>query len=821
MNPKMRIPEADIPDTLPVLPLMSTVAFPLGISTLQVGYQKNLRLLEDFNKPGQIIALTWAGTAGTNNITPQQLASVGVAAKIMSIQDSGEGAKQLAVEGISRVQLVQVTQDQPYFMARVQRLREPEGDPERERQLVDAILGSVKRLVELDSSYSAELYHILSMSKDRPGRFADMVASSLHFELAWKQKILEELIPEARLTELTGMLENEIKRAELGKSVTFDARRDLERKIKEQVLREELQTIKEELGEMGLQEKEVEELKGKIRISALPSYVEKQALLEVERLRLISTASAEYGMVRTHIDWFLSLPWAREKCGEVDIDKLEATLNREHFGQSKVKQDILQLFSVRKLKGDFRGIAICFAGPAGTGKTSLALSIAKALGRKFVRISVAGMRDESEIRGSRSTYAEASPGKILAAIREVGCSNPLIMIEQADKMATEHLRGDPFGALAEVLDPDKNSRFTDHYLGVPFDLSDALFVITALVAGDIPSPVYDLVDVVEFSGFIEEEKLEILKKFIMSMQLKKHGLTEEDIGFSDEAMKKVIRQYTVESGIKGLQREIESICRRCARAKASQNFEPCRVTAENLEEYLGAPVYIPDKVPKFPEIGVAIGLAWTEAGGDLMLIEALKMRGNGQVIFTGQLGDVMKESIQAAHSYVRSKAEMLGINYDDFTNYDIHIHFPSGSIPKDGPSAGITVSLVIASVMSDRPIRNDVAMTGEISLRGRVIPVAGVREKASAAHRVGIRTVILPKSNEKNLMDLPEKIKQETEFIFVERIEEVFKHALLEQDETQRGIEDILRREIGKMAQARKRKADKNKIAKRKAAKRR
>jgi ATP-dependent Lon protease len=819
MNSKTRIPETNFPDALPVLPLMSTVVFPLGISTLHVGYQRNLRLLEDINKPGQIIALTWAGSGISNNVTFRQLSTVGVAAKIMKIEDSGEGAKQLAVEGISRVQLGQLTQDQPYFVARVGQLSEPEGDLERQKQLVGAIMELVQRLVEMDSSYPAELYHILSMNKDRPGKFADMVASSLHFELAWKQKILEELIPEARLTELTGMLETEITRAQLSKNLTFDARQDLERKVKEQVLREELRTIREELGEIGLQEREVEELKAKIKVTRLPSYVEKQALLEVERLRLISTASAEYGMVRTHIDWLLSLPWTKEKCDEVDIDKLEAILNREHFGQSKVKQDILQLFSVRKLKGDFRGIAICFAGPAGTGKTSLALSIAKGLGRKFVRISVAGMRDEAEIKGFRSTYAEASPGKILAAIREVGCSNPLIMIEQADKMASEHLRGDPFGALAEVLDPDKSSHFVDNYLGVPFDLSDALFVITALVGGDVPSPIYDLVDVVEFSGFIEEEKLEIAKKFIMPAQLKKHGLTAADIAFSDEALKKVIRQYTVEAGIKGLQREMESICRRCARAKASQSFEPCRVTAENLEEYLGVPVYIPDKVPKFPEIGVAVGLAWTEAGGDLMLIEALKMRGNGQVIFTGQLGDVMKESIQAAHSYVRSKAEILGINYDDFTSYDIHIHFPSGSIPKDGPSAGVTVSLVIASVMSDRPIRNDVAMTGEISLRGRVIPVAGVREKASAAHRVGIHTVILPKGNEKNLMDLPEKIKQETEFIFVERIEEVFKHALMEQDETQRGIEDILRREIGKIAQAEKKKANKSKAAKRKAAK--
>lgn len=821
MNPEHKSKEAQIPDVLPVFPLMSTVVFPLGISTLQVGYQRNLRLIRDFKQPGKIIALVYAGSTATDQINPQQLSSVGVAAKIVRIEDSGEGAKQLTVEGIKRVRLDQLTQVQPYFTAQIQPLREIKGDPQREKQLVSTIMGLVKRLVELDPSYPAELYHILSMSNDDPGKFADMVASSFHFDLSSKQKLLEQLEAGERLEDLTNLLDREIKRAELGKNVTYDVKRDLERKIKEQILREEMKTIKEELGETGLHEKEVEELKERIRKSCLPSYAERQALLEVERLRLISTASAEYGMVRTHIDWLLTLPWRREKCDDVDIDKLQTILTKEHFGQNKVKEDILQLFSVRKLKGDFKAIAICFAGPAGTGKTSLAQSIAKAMGRKFVRLSVSGTRDEAEIKGARSNHTEASPGKILSAIREVGCSNPLVMIEHVDKMATEHLIGDPASALAEVLDPDKNAKFTDSYLGVPFDLSDAIFITTALMAGDVPGPVYDLMDMVEFSGFIEEEKLEIANKFIVPMQLKKHGLSESDIQFSEESLKKIIRQYTMEAGINGLQRELESICRRCARAKASQSFVPFAVTTHNLEEYLGVPFYIPEKVPKHPEIGVAIGLAWTEAGGDLMLIEALKMRGNGQVIFTGQLGDVMKESIQAAHSYVRSKAEMLGINYDDFTGYDVHIHFPSGSIPKDGPSAGVTVSLVIASVMSDRPIRNDVAMSGEISLIGRVIPIAGVREKTSAAHRVGIRTVILPKGNEKNLMDLPEKIKEETQFIFVERIEEVFKYALIEQDETQRGIEEILRKEIGKMAKAQKRRNVRKTGEKRKAAKKR
>ena len=813
--------DASMPEELPVLPLMSTVIFPLGISTIQVWYKRNLRLLQARAKRGDIIGFAFARTADMDQLTPGQLSAGGTAAKIIKIEGFGEGGKQITVQGLKRIRLKEFAQTEPYLVAEIEYLEEIRGDPEGERREANRIMEMVKRLVELDPAYPAELYHICSMNADTPGKLADMIASAFHFDLSAKQAILEELDVRSRLVRLVELLEMEIGKAELSKNVTFDARRDLEKKIKERVLREEMKTIKEELGDVGLHEKEVAELRNKIKESSLPPYAEKQALLEVERLRLISIASAEYGMVRTHIDWLVSIPWKKESCRDVDIENLEATLTREHFGQKKVKENILQLFSIRKLRRDLKGIVLCFVGPAGTGKTSLAQAIAKGLGRKFVRVNVAGVRDEAEIKGKRSTYAEAFPGKILNAIKESGCANPLMMIEQVGKMGTENLRGDPAAALAEALDPEKNSNFTDNYLGVPFDLSEVIFVTEASVPEEVPGSLLDLTEIIEFSGFIEEEKLEIAKKFILPMLLGKHGLSERDMQFTDGALRKVIRQYTVEAGIRGLQREMEGICRKCARAKASQSFTPCRVTKDNLEEYLGLPIYIPDKVPKHEEIGVAIGLAWTEAGGDLMLIEALKMKGNGQVIFTGQLGEVMKESIQAAHSYVRSKAEMLGINYDDFTNYDIHIHFPSGSIPKDGPSAGITVSLAIASVMSDKPIRNDIAMSGEVSLRGKVLPVAGVREKISAAHRVGIRHVMLPKGNEKNLMDLPEKIKKETDFIFVERIEEVFKHALKEPDESQKGIEEILRRELGKMAKMERRKGSKSKKPRRKVAKKR
>ncbi|MGB8658064.1 MAG: endopeptidase La [Candidatus Zixiibacteriota bacterium] len=809
-----------VPDELPVLPLMSTVVFPLDVSVLHVGYERNLKLFRDRVGPGGMIATVFTRSAEIEQLTPERLSTLGVAAKVIRIEGLGDGGKQVTIEGMRRVRLKEFLQTEPYFVAKVEYPEETGESSEETGQLVERVMESIERLVELDPSYPKELYHVLNMNRDTPGKLADMVASTSHFDLAAKQSILEELNVEERLKKAIELLSLEMKKAEVARSLTFGLRADLERKIKEQFLREVLETIKEELGETGLQEKEVTTLKERIKSSSLPSYVEGQALLEVERLRLISTASAEYGMVKNHIDWLLSLPWKKEDCGEVDIEKLERVLTEEHFGQEKVKENILQLFSVRKLKRDLKGIVLCFAGPPGTGKTSLAGAIAKALGRKFVRVSAAGVRDDAAIRGTRSSYAEAFPGKILNAIKEAGCTNPLIIIENIDKMASENLKGDPAAALSEAFDPERNLSFLDSYLGLPYDLSDVIFVTSASVQDDIPPSLMDLMEIIEFSGFIEEEKLEIAKKFILPTLLKKHGLSERDLRFTDGALKKVIRQYTVEAGIRSLQREMENICRRCARAKASQGFSPFVVTVDNLEEYLGTPAYIPDIIPKQPEIGVAIGLAWTEAGGDLMLIEALKMKGSGQVIFTGQLGDVMKESIQAAHSYVRSKAEILGINYDDFTAHDIHIHFPSGAIPKDGPSAGVTVSLVIASVMSNKPIRNDVAMSGEVSLRGRLIPVAGIREKASAAHRVGIRQVILPKGNEKNLLDLPEKIRKETEFVFVERIEEVLKLALLDSDEAQRGIEDILRSELGKMMKIRKTNKRKKVPVKAKAARR-
>jgi ATP-dependent Lon protease len=531
---------------------------------------------------------------------------------------------------------------------------------------------------------------------------------------------------------------------------------------------------------MDLQQKDIEELKEKITSKILPLKVKNELLFEAERVGMISPASAEYGTIRTYIDWVLSLPWEEPPLTlEIDIDRIEQVLETEFYGQRKVKEQVLEYFSIRKLRKEIKNQVLCFVGPPGTGKSWLAQAIALALGRKFVRLSVVGIRDEAEIRGQSMGYTGAMPGKIIRSIREAQSNHLLFLVEDIDKLGVSSLRGEPMLVLMDAFDFEKNNSFIDYYVKMPYDLSGVMFVCTASVLEEIPEHLLDLMEVIEFSGLVEEEKKEIAKNYILPKQLEKNGLNPEEMVMTDEALSKIIQQYTLEAGLRNLHREIEIICRKCARMKAFGQTKCERITPDNLEEYLGPPVYIPDIAGKKPEIGVAIGLAWTAAGGDIMVIEALKMRGSGQVISTGQLGDIIKESVQAAHSFVRSKAEELDIDYDDFTNYDIHIHFPSGSIPKDGSSAGCAICLVIASVMSNKPIRNDIAMSGEVSLRGKILPVLGLREKVSAAARVGIKNILLPKANVKNISDVPEVTQNKVNFIWVERMEEILRHALI------------------------------------------
>ncbi len=527
-----------------------------------------------------------------------------------------------------------------------------------------------------------------------------------------------------------------------------------------------------------LEDKQVNELKESIKKKSLPPEVENKMLFEAERLSLISPASAEYGTIRNYVDWILSLPWRKSASWDIDIEKVEQVLEKQYYGQSEVKDQILEYLSIRMLRKDLKSSVLCFCGPPGTGKTALAGILAKALDRNFVRMSIAGIRDEAEIRGHRMTYMGALPGKIIRIVRETGTCNPLILIEEIDKIGSHILSGEPISAMLEVLDPELNSRFTDRNLGIPYDLSDVFFVTTATVEEEIPAHILDILEVVQLTGFVEEEKVQIAKKFLIPQQLSRHGISSKELRITDSALKKIIRQYAIETGLRNLRRQIQTICRKCARVKASKRRKCLTIDQDSLEEFLGAPIYIPYLRQRKPEIGVATGLAWTPSGGDIMLIEALKMPGSGQVISTGQLGEQIKESIQAAHSFVRSMAGELRINYDDFTNYDVHIHFPSNAIPKDGSSAGCAISLVIASVMSEKPIRSDLAISGEVSLRGRILPVMGIKEKVSAAARIGIRKVVLPRPNEENIREVPEQTRKRVKFIWVERMEEVFKIGL-------------------------------------------
>ncbi|MCJ7507206.1 MAG: endopeptidase La [candidate division Zixibacteria bacterium] len=789
----------DIPSVLPVLPLMTTIIFPLGVTAVQLGFERNTRLIKDSSQPGAVIALVWAKYPTQDRLSVEMISRRGVAAKILNIKEFPKNSIQVTFEGLARINLDEVIQAEPYFKAKVSLVPEKEGKTEEVEPLIKKSMDLLEKLIEHDSTYPRELTHVFNMNVGDASRFADMVASTIHFNLSTKQEILECVDIKERLEKLVQFLQKELEGLRIAEEIDAKVKTTIDKESRTRYLREELKEIQRELGMVDPAEKEVEELKEKILKASLPLQVEKQTLLEAERLKLISPASAEYGRIRSYIDWVLSLTW--KSCGtkDIDIERVEAILNQEFFGQKKVKEKVMEYISILKLKKGLKGAGLCFVGPPGTGKSSLAQSIAKALGRQFVRISVEGVRDEAEIRGHRMTYTGALPGKILRVIRQAKCSDPVLLLEGMDKLSMDKVRGELTAALLEVLDPQFNRSFVDHYLGIPYDLSGIMFIATAHILDNIPEPIQDLLEVIEFTGFIEEEKVEIAKRYLIPLVIRMHGLKTGDIEFTDHAIIRIIREYTVEAGIRALQRGIETICGYCARSKASGEDVSWKIAEGNVEKYLGTPLYITEKIQKNPEVGVAIGLSWTEAGGDIMLIEALKMRGSGNVILTGQLGDVMRESIQASHSYVRSKAELLGVNYDDFANYDIHIHFPGGAIPKDGPSAGVTICLVLASVMSEKPIKNDIAMTGEVSLRGKVLPVGGLREKVSAAHRIGIRKVILPLENEKNLADLPEDVRNEMTFIFVERVEDVLKEALIDYEEPRRRSEDLFLDEIDRI----------------------
>jgi ATP-dependent Lon protease len=765
-----------IPAELPILPLRGTVAYPDLVIPLVVGRDRSIRLVDEAMAKERMIGILTQRNADIEDPEGEDLYTLGTIASIMKMVKMVDGSQRIVVQGLCRFKLIEFTKKEPHLEARVLPIFE-----EYQRDIeIDAMYINLKNLygkaVEMAPYLSSELAQIASKIEN-PGNLADLVASTINVSVPEKQEILEKIDLKERMKKVTILLNREVETLELSSKIQSHVKEGIDKTQREYYLREQLKAIQKELGETDEKFTELEDIRKKIADAKMPAEAQKVADKELDRLSRMSTMSAEYTVSRTYLDWLTELPWSNETEDNLDIAAASEILDEDHYNLKKVKKRILEYLAVRKLKADMKGPILCFVGPPGVGKTSLGRSIARALGRKFMRMSLGGIRDEAEIRGHRRTYVGALPGRIVQGIKKAGSNNPIFMLDEVDKIGMD-FRGDPSSALLEVLDPEQNFAFSDHYLEVPFDLSKVMFIATANMLDPVPPALKDRMEVLELPGYTEEEKLMIARQFLLPKQLGEHGLTEENIEFEDEAIKTIIRSYTREAGVRNLEREIASVCRAVAKEVAEGKTERTKVLAESIHGYLGPIKFFSEIAERTKYSGVATGLAWTPTGGDILFIESTKMRGKGGLNLTGQLGDVMKESAQAALSYIRSKAGDYNINEEFFEKNDIHIHVPQGAIPKDGPSAGVTMLVSLVSLLTDRHVRNDVAMTGEITLRGLVLPVGGIKEKVLAARRAGIKSVILPKLNEKDLEEVPETIKEKMEFRFIEKMDEAIQLTL-------------------------------------------
>src|SRR5262245_34825503 len=779
---KDEILKSELPPTLPLMALRSTIVYPLGTIAVQMGAPENLSLLRAHEEPGLIVALVVASGDHDEPIDNARFVGrVGVAARVHERINLPGDTVQITLQGLRRIVIEEMEQIDPFPIAAIRAAKETPVDSSEVDDLVTRVVSAAETLAELVDRIPDEVPAILKMNVSDPGRFADLAATNMNFRIADKDEVLQRLDVVQRLRFILTRLEREVARARVMEDVKRQTEIKIEQHQREFYLRQQLRAIQAELGEADPGEKEAIDLLKKIEEAKLPDKVAQEARRETERMRMLSPASSEYQVVRTYLDWVLSLPWSK-RTGEEDIDlkKVEEALDTRHYGLDEANERIIKYLAVRKLRGgDPHGPILCFVGPPGTGKTSLGAAIGKAIGREFYRISVGGVRDEAEIRGHRRTYVGAMPGLIIQALRRVAVRDPVLMIDEIDKMSGGGPSGDPTAAMLEVLDPSQNNSFVDHYLNLPFDLSSCLFICTANNLYDIPAPLRDRMEVIKIAGYTIEEKVEIAWRYLLPRLLEEHGITDKDLQFTDESLSFISNRYSREAGLRNFERNLAAIMRKRARKKADGEEGAWIVDVEKVEEVLGAPRYAMEEAEKVPEVGVVTGLAWTSNGGDIMLIEALKMPGTGRMTVTVQLGDVMRESVDAAHSYIRSLAAQLNIADSTFRESDLHIYLPAGAIPKDGPSAGITITLAIASALSARPVRRDVAMTGEVTLRGKVLEIGGVKEKVLAAYRSGLREVMMPKSNEKDLRDVPEEVRGHMAFTFVERMDEVLHLALL------------------------------------------
>lgn len=768
----------EIPETLPMIPVRDLVIFPYMILPLFVGRDSSIKAVEEALTKNRMIFLASQEDLKEENPNPESIYKTGTIAMIMRMRKLADGRVKILIQGVAKGTITDYTQTQDFFAVKVDPIKEDSRRPNLEEEaLMRNAKEMIEKIISLGKMLTPDILLILDDVND-PGRFADLIASNLGLKVTEAQEILETINHKDRLQKVCDLLANELEVLTMQNKIRNTAKDEMNKSQREYFLREQLRAIKNELGESDSKSDEMDELRDKLMNAGMPHEVEKEALKQLGRLERMHPDASEASMVRTYLDLMADLPWAISSEDNLDLGHAKDVLDEDHYDLEKIKDRILEFLAVRQLKkGDMKGPILCFSGPPGVGKTSLGKSIAKAMGRSYQRISLGGVKDEAEIRGHRRTYVGAMPGKIIQAIKQSNSNNPVIVLDEIDKLGSD-FRGDPSAAMLEVLDPEQNMTFRDNYLNVDFDLSKVMFLATANVIENIPQALKDRMEVIQLSGYTEEDKLLITKKHLINRQMKANGINKDQIEFTDDGIRSVIANYTRESGLRNLEREIGSVCRKVAKEFLMSNPEKQIITPDLVSKLLGPARFIRDEEMGDDQIGIATGLAWTAVGGEVLFIETIKMKGKGGLVLTGQLGDVMKESATAAMNYARSNSKALGIKDDWFDNFEVHVHIPAGATPKDGPSAGITMATALISLMTDMPIRSDVAMTGEVTLTGRVLPIGGLKEKALAALRHGVKDVIIPFQNIKDLDDIPEMFKEQLNFIPVKHLDEVLQVAL-------------------------------------------
>ena len=766
-----------IPDVLPLIPLRDLILFPNLVVPLFVGRERSINALEQSMRTDHLVALVTQRVAEIQDPTPDDIYEVGCVVTILQELKLPDGTAKALVEGVERIRIVEFVDSDPYLTVRVEVITEPEHADVEAQALMRNLVADFEKASQLGKPIPQEVL-LAAAAIEEPGRLADFLTFHLALKVEEKQQILEALDPKDRLRRTSEFLRKELEILELGSKIQNRVKESMSKTQRESFLREQLKAIQQELGQFDEMQAEIDDYKDKIAASGMPEPVAEKALKELGRLEKMPQAAAETGVIRTYLDWLVGLPWQTQDEEKLDLLEAQQILDEDHYGLEKVKERVLEYLAVHKLTDHMRGPILCFVGPPGVGKTSIGKSIARALNRKFIRISLGGVHDEAEIRGHRRTYVGALPGRIIQSISQAGTNNPVFMMDEIDKVGMD-FRGDPTSALLEVLDPEQNNSFQDHYLEAPFDLSDVMFITTANLLDPIPPALRDRMEVIHFPGYTEDEKLHIARRYLGPKQLKEHGLTPGKLALTDGAIREIVRRYTREAGVRNLERSIATICRQVARKVVEGRKTKTSVSERTVHTYLGPPKFSFGLAEKKNEVGVATGLVWTEVGGDVIFIEATKMKGKGVLNLTGQLGDVMRESAQAAVSWIRANAAELGIDPGFTDEYDLHIHVPAAAIPKDGPSAGITMATALASVLTGTRVRRDMAMTGEITLRGRVLPIGGLKEKLLAAHRAGIKTVLIPKENVRDLELVPDHVRDEMEVIAVDNMNEVLERAFV------------------------------------------